>query len=57
VLLTALQKFTGTVTLVSYDRHFLRSLVTRVLEIDHGSMRIYDDDYQSYRRYVKERLG
>ncbi len=57
VLLAALQKFEGTVILVSHDRHFLRSLVTRVLEIDHGEMRIHDGDYQSYRRYVKERLG
>jgi ATP-binding cassette subfamily F protein 3 len=57
VLLAALQKFAGTVILVSHDRHFLRSLVTRVLEIDHGGMRVHEGDYQSYRRYVKERLG
>jgi ATP-binding cassette subfamily F protein 3 len=55
VLLAALQKFEGTVILVSHDRHFLRSLVTRVLEIDHGEMRIYDGDYDYYLRQVKER--
>ncbi len=47
-LLDALQKFTGTVVLVSHDRHFLRSLVTRVFEIDHGEMRIYNGNYEYY---------
>jgi ATP-binding cassette subfamily F protein 3 len=50
VLLNALQKFEGTVILVSHDRHFLRSLVTRIFEIDHGCMRIYEGDYDYYRR-------
>jgi len=52
VLLEALQKFTGTVVLVSHDRHFLRSLVGRVFEIDHGRMlpRMlpYEGDYDYY---------
>ncbi len=48
VLLTALQGFTGTLVLVSHDRHFLRSLVNRVFEIDHGEMRSYEGDYEYY---------
>jgi ATP-binding cassette, subfamily F, member 3 len=48
VLLAALQKFTGTVVLVSHDRHFLRSLINRVFEIDHGEMRIYNGNYEYY---------
>jgi len=48
VLLEALQNFTGTVMLVSHDRHFLRSLVGRVFEIDHGQVQIYDGDYADY---------
>ncbi len=48
ILLEALQGFTGTVVLVSHDRHFLRSLVNRVFEIDHGEMRIYEGDYEYY---------
>ena len=48
VLLKALKKFKGTVILVSHDRHFLRSLVSRVFEIDHGEMRVYEGDYQHY---------
>jgi ATP-binding cassette subfamily F protein 3 len=48
VLLEALQGFAGTVVLVSHDRHFLRALVDRVIEIDHGEMRTYEGDYDYY---------
>ncbi len=48
VLLDALKKFTGTLLLVSHDRHFLRSLVDRVFEIDHGQMIPYEGDYEYY---------
>lgn len=48
ILLDALQRFAGTVMLVSHDRHFLRSLVNRVFEIDHGSMQPYEGDYDYY---------
>jgi ATP-binding cassette subfamily F protein 3 len=47
-LLTALKNFSGTVVLVSHDRHFLKSLVNRVFEIDHGEMRIYNGHYEYY---------
>jgi len=48
VLLEALKNFTGTVILVSHDRHFLRSLVSRVFAIDHGQMIPYEGDYDYY---------
>ncbi|MBP1610322.1 MAG: glycosyl transferase family 1 [Acidobacteria bacterium] len=47
-LLAALQNFTGTVVLVSHDRHFLRCLINRVFEIDRGEMRIYNGNYEYY---------
>lgn len=53
ILLDALQKFSGTVILVSHDRHFLRSLVNRVIEIDHGELRTYEGDYAYYLRKAK----
>jgi ATP-binding cassette subfamily F protein 3 len=56
VLLKALQKFQGTIILVSHDRHFLRSLVGRVFEIDHGEMRSYEGDYDYYLRQTEEML-
>ena len=54
ILLGALQKFSGTVILVSHDRHFLRSLVDHVMEIDHGEMRLYGGDYDYYLRQSAE---
>ena len=47
-LLAALQNFSGTVVLVSHDRHFLRCLINRVFEIDHGEMRIHNGGYEYY---------
>ncbi|MFW2368670.1 MAG: ABC-F family ATP-binding cassette domain-containing protein [Desulforhopalus sp.] len=54
VLLAALRKFKGTVILVSHDRHFLRSLVTRVFEIDHGEMLVFEGDYDYYLRQTQK---
>ncbi|MDA8165757.1 MAG: ABC-F family ATP-binding cassette domain-containing protein [Desulfobacteraceae bacterium] len=48
ILLDALRKFTGTVLLVSHDRHFLRSLVGRVFEIGGGELLVYEGDYDYY---------
>jgi len=48
ILLQALKEFTGTIILVSHDRHFLRSLVNRVFEIDQGKMTAYEGDYEYY---------
>lgn len=50
VLLKALQKFEGTIILVSHDRFFLRELINRVIEIDHGQMQTYEGDYEYYLR-------
>ena len=49
VLLKALQDFEGTIMIVSHDRFFLRALVNRVFEVDHGKLRIYDGTYDEYR--------
>ncbi|MCP3944891.1 MAG: ABC-F family ATP-binding cassette domain-containing protein [Desulfobacteraceae bacterium] len=48
VLLHALKQFTGTIVLVSHDRHFLRCLVDLVFEIDGGKMIAYKGDYEYY---------
>ncbi len=48
VLLEALQDFEGTIIIVSHDRYFLRKVVNRVFEIDHGTMRIFEGDYNYY---------
>jgi ATP-binding cassette, subfamily F, member 3 len=48
VLLEALQDFEGTLITVSHDRYFLRNVVNRVFEIDHGAMKIFEGDYNYY---------
>ena len=48
VLLEALQEFEGTVIIVSHDRYFLKHMVNRVFEIDHGQMKIFEGDYEYY---------
>lgn len=48
VLLEALQEYGGTLIIVSHDRYFLRHLVNRVFEIDHGKLNIYEGDYDYY---------
>ncbi|MBB6479642.1 ABC-F family ATP-binding cassette domain-containing protein [Spirochaeta isovalerica] len=48
VLLEALQEYEGTLIIVSHDRYFLKHLVNRVFEIDHGKMNVYEGDYDYY---------
>jgi ATP-binding cassette subfamily F protein 3 len=48
ILLNAVKSFDGTVMLVSHDRHFLRSIATRVFEVDHGELRIYEGGFEYY---------
>ncbi len=47
-LLEALRDFEGTVAIVSHDRYFLRHLVNRVFEIDHGRLRTFEGDFGYY---------
>ncbi len=46
ILLNAVQKFDGTVIVVSHDRHFLRSVANRVFDVQHGELRIYEGSYE-----------
>ena len=56
ILMKGIQEFDGTVCLVSHDRHFLRSIVNRVFEVDHGEMRIYEGTYDEYTHQTKRPL-
>jgi ATPase subunit of ABC transporter with duplicated ATPase domains len=48
MLIEALSGFEGTMLFVSHDRHFLRRLSNRVLELDHGGVRVYGGGYSEY---------
>jgi ATP-binding cassette subfamily F protein 3 len=56
VLLDTLQRYQGTVLLVSHDRFFLRNITNRVFEVDNGVIRVYNGGYQYYLD-EKVRLG
>jgi ATP-binding cassette, subfamily F, member 3 len=47
-LLEALQRFPGTVVLVSHDRHILNQLVTEVIEVGQGHAIRYLGNYDDY---------
>ncbi len=57
ILLDTLARFSGTILLVSHDRHFLRSIANRVFEIDHGQMRVFDASYDYYMEKKQEETG
>ncbi len=48
ILLEALKRFDGTIMIVSHDRHFLRELVTRVFEVDHGQLNTFEGGFDYY---------
>lgn len=48
VLLDAVINFPGTVVIVSHDRHFLRSITTRVFELDKNQLLTYEGNWDYY---------
>ena len=51
-----LRSFGGSVVFVTHDRAFLRSLATRIIEIDRGRVTSWPGDYDNYLRRREERL-
>lgn len=45
---TYLLNYPGAVFIVSHDRFFLNRVVTKVVEIEHGSIRMYSGNYKAY---------
>jgi len=48
ILQSALQDYEGTLLIASHDRYFLDNLVTKVLELKNGRMKIYLGNYTDY---------
>ncbi|NNJ12302.1 ABC-F family ATP-binding cassette domain-containing protein [Chloroflexales bacterium ZM16-3] len=48
VLEASLERFPGTVIVVSHDRYFLDRVVDRVIALDDGDLRVYEGGYSSY---------
>ncbi len=47
----------GALVVVSHDRYFLDTVVTRIWELTHGRLDVYRGDYSHYRRQREERLA
>lgn len=45
---TYLLNYPGAVFIVSHDRFFLNRVATKVIEIEHGSIRMYSGNYKAY---------
>ncbi|MDO4266542.1 MAG: ATP-binding cassette domain-containing protein [Eubacteriales bacterium] len=43
-----LRSYRGTVIIVSHDRYFLDRIVTKVIDIENGSLRLYEGNYTAF---------
>jgi len=56
MLIDSLEYYDGTLLIVSHDRYFLDSLVTKVVEIKNGSLQLYLGTYAEYLEKAEKTL-
>ena len=56
-LASALDQYQGTVIFTSHDRHFVRRVATRVVEVRDGRVKVYFGDYESYLETVESEIS
>ena len=55
-LADAIDRYEGTVIFTSHDRHFVRRIATRVIEVRDGRVKTYFGNYEDYLRSVEEEI-
>ena len=51
-----IKAYTGSVIFITHDRSFLRSLATRIVDIDRGQLKSWPGDYAQYVRHKEQSL-
>lgn len=53
----ALREYDGTLLIISHDRYFLDRIVSRVIEINDGTVQLYEGNYSDYLKLKNQRTG
>ncbi len=48
VVQEAISGFSGSMVCISHDRHFLNAVTNMIIEVDHGTIKIYPGNYEYY---------
>ena len=57
VLEETLLDYTGTILFVSHDRYFMNKVATKIAEIDHKLLQLYNGDYDYYKSEKQKRTS